>query len=64
MFYPIFLLKNFFGEKFNIFSAQVQGTIVGVDIAMNTHLRNVKMTVKNRETVNLDSLSIRGNNIR
>ena len=43
---------------------QVQGTIVGVDIAMNTHLRNVKMTVKNRETVNLDSLSIRGNNIR
>ena len=31
---------------------------------MNTHLKAVKMTVKNREPVQLDSLSIRGNNIR
>ncbi|VDK88441.1 unnamed protein product [Litomosoides sigmodontis] len=42
----------------------VTGTIVGVDVAMNTHLRTVKMTLKNREPVSLDSLSIRGNNIR
>ncbi|KAM3719850.1 putative small nuclear ribonucleoprotein Sm [Dirofilaria immitis] len=42
----------------------VTGTIVGVDVAMNIHLRTVKMTLKNREPVSLDSLSIRGNNIR
>ena len=38
--------------------------IVGVDVSMNTHLKTVKMTVKNKEPVQLDSLSIRGNNIR
>lgn len=38
--------------------------LVGVDVAMNTHLKAVKMTVKNRDAVQLDSLSIRGNNIR
>merc|ERR1712037_1000403 len=43
---------------------QVHGTITGVDVAMNTHLKTVKMTIKNRDPVNLDSLSIRGNNIR
>ena len=43
---------------------QVNGTIQGVDVAMNTHLKNVKMTLKNRDPVNLESLSIRGNNIR
>jgi len=42
----------------------VQGTITGVDMSMNTHLKTVKMTVKNRDPANLDSLSIRGNNIR
>jgi len=42
----------------------VHGTIVGVDMAMNTHLKTVKMTVKNKDPTNLDSLSIRGNNIR
>lgn len=31
---------------------------------MNTHLRAVKMTVKNKDPVSLDTLSIRGNNIR
>lgn len=36
----------------------------GVDIAMNTHLKSVKMTVRNREPQQLDSLSIRGSNIR
>ena len=31
---------------------------------MNTHLKAVKMTLKNREPSQLESLSIRGNNIR
>lgn len=31
---------------------------------MNTHLKAVKMTVKNKDPVQIDSLSIRGNNIR
>ena len=35
-----------------------------VDVSMNTHLKAVKMTVKNKEPQQLDSLSIRGNNIR
>ncbi|CAI2344505.1 unnamed protein product [Caenorhabditis sp. 36 PRJEB53466] len=43
---------------------QVSGTIMGVDVAMNTHLRAVTMTVKNKDPVKLDTLSIRGNNIR
>ncbi|KAI8388901.1 uncharacterized protein BYT42DRAFT_561643 [Radiomyces spectabilis] len=42
----------------------VHGTITGVDMSMNTHLKAVKMTVKSKDPVNLDSLSIRGNNIR
>src|SRR5712672_318453 len=36
----------------------------GVDMQMNTHLKTVKMTMRNRDPVSLDSLSIRGNNIR
>ncbi|KAL9902102.1 probable small nuclear ribonucleoprotein Sm D1 [Glossina fuscipes] len=43
---------------------QIHGTITGVDIAMNTHLKSVKMTIKNRDPVQLETLSIRGNNIR
>lgn len=43
---------------------QIHGTITGVDVAMNTHLKSVKMTIKNRDPVHLESLSIRGNNIR
>ncbi|KNZ45452.1 uncharacterized protein VP01_809g2 [Puccinia sorghi] len=42
----------------------VHGTISGVDVAMNTHLKAVKMTVRNREPQQLDSLSIRGSNVR
>lgn len=33
-------------------------------MAMNTHLKTVKMTIKNRDPVQLDTLSLRGNNIR
>jgi small nuclear ribonucleoprotein D1 len=42
----------------------VSGTIVGVDISMNTHLKTVKMTLKGKNPVSLEQLSIRGNNIR
>lgn len=42
----------------------VHGTVAGVDMAMNTHLRSVKLTLKNKEPINLDTFSIRGNNIR
>lgn len=38
--------------------------ILGVDMQMNTHLKTVKMTARNREPTTLDSLSIRGNNVR
>jgi len=31
---------------------------------MNTHLKAVKLTVKNREPISVDSITIRGNNIR
>ena len=42
----------------------VTGTITGVDLSMNTHLKTVKMTVKGYDPINLDHLTIRGNNIR
>ena len=42
----------------------VQGTITGVYISMNTYLRNVKSTIKGKNPVRHDFLSIRGNNIR
>ena len=38
--------------------------LLGVDMQMNTHLKTVKMTMRNRDPTSLDSLSIRGNNIR
>lgn len=36
----------------------------GVDVSMNTYLRNVKSTTRGKNPVNHDFLSIRGNNIR
>jgi small nuclear ribonucleoprotein D1 len=37
---------------------------LGVDMQMNTHLKTVKISTRNREAVSLDTLSIRGNNVR
>lgn len=42
----------------------VNGTIASVSPTMNTALRTVKMTPKNRETMTLDTINIRGSNIR
>ena len=36
----------------------------GVDIAMNTHLKTVKLLVKGKPAQSLESMSIRGSNIR
>ncbi|KAF7650981.1 hypothetical protein LDENG_00117500 [Lucifuga dentata] len=44
--------------------SQVHVSVAGVDVSRNTHLKAVKMTLKNREPTQLESLSIRGNNIR
>ena len=38
--------------------------MVGVDISMNIHLKGVKLTLRGRETIAMDHLTIRGNNIR
>mmetsp|Transcript_14670 Transcript_14670/g.16854 ORF Transcript_14670/g.16854 Transcript_14670/m.16854 type:complete len:113 (+) Transcript_14670:36-374(+) len=42
----------------------ISGSINSVDMTMNTHLSNVKLTAKGRNTIALDHLTIRGNNIR
>lgn len=42
----------------------VQGTVLGVDINMNTHLKTVKLTLKKKNPILMDHLTIRGNNIR
>ncbi|KAG4301710.1 hypothetical protein PCANB_001862 [Pneumocystis canis] len=42
----------------------INGTVASVDMQMNTHLKTVKMTVQKRDPITLDTLSIRGNNIR
>merc|ERR1711976_508165 len=42
----------------------VHGTVVGVDMSMNTHLKTVKLPLRNKNPVNLDFLTIRVNNVR
>ena len=38
--------------------------LTGVDVSMNTHLKTVKLTLRGKNPVTLDHLSVRGNNIR
>merc|ERR1719316_1760535 len=42
----------------------VSGTITAIDTSMNTHVKQVKVTVKHKNPVNMNYLSIRGPNIR
>lgn len=42
----------------------VVGSVYGVDIKMNTFLQNVKMTVKDKDPISLDQLTLRGSSIR
>src|ERR1700694_5377451 len=51
-------------NKTNFLGTVINGTITGVDMSMNTHLKTVRLTMRNRDPVALDSLSIRGNTIR
>lgn len=37
----------------------VEGTITGVDVSMNTHLKTVSLTIKGYDPVSLDHLTIR-----
>ena len=47
-----------------IYPPSSRSRLAGVDIKMNTHLKAVKMTKKGRNPVTLETLSIRGNNLR
>ncbi|KAK9476366.1 hypothetical protein V1514DRAFT_337133 [Lipomyces japonicus] len=42
----------------------VSGTIVSIAPTMNTTLKTVKMTIKDRDPISLDYINIRGNNVR
>ena len=42
----------------------VQGTVHGVDVSMNTFLRNVALTPKGKNQVKYYALSVRGSTIR
>jgi small nuclear ribonucleoprotein D1 len=61
------LLMQLHGETVDIElknGTVVHGTITGVDPNMNTHLKDVSITVKNRNPAKLEFLSVRGGTIR
>lgn len=43
---------------------KTERVLAGVDIAMNTHLKKVKLILKGKNPIALDHMSVRGNNIR
>ena len=40
--------------------SNVSGSVIGVDMSMNTHLKSAKLTPKNGEAISLDFITIRG----
>eukprot|EP00397_Hematodinium_sp_SG-2012_P045492 GEMP01051110.1.p2 GENE.GEMP01051110.1~~GEMP01051110.1.p2 ORF type:complete len:112 (+),score=15.68 GEMP01051110.1:141-476(+) len=42
----------------------IMGTMTGVDVAMNTHIKNAKIVPLRKNPVEVDHLTIRGPNIR
>lgn len=38
--------------------------LIGVDGSMNIHLKAAKLTVRNKDPLRLDNISVRGNTIR
>jgi small nuclear ribonucleoprotein D1 len=52
------------GTVYGLHRAPPLADAAGCDIAMNMHLKNVKMTVRHKNPVNVDFLSVRGNNVR
>jgi small nuclear ribonucleoprotein D1 len=42
----------------------VMGTITGVDVAMNTHLKRVTLMPKGRNPMKIENMSVRGSTIR
>ncbi|TKR67253.1 hypothetical protein L596_023435 [Steinernema carpocapsae] len=40
------------------------GTVAGVDMSMNVHLRKVTLTTQFQEPTIMDTMTVRGNNIR
>lgn len=48
----------------NFLGTILHGTIASVSPQMNTALRTVKMTVKGREPISLDTINVRGSTIR
>jgi len=60
-------LMKLAGETVNVElknGSVVSGQVVGVDIAMNTHMKYVKVTQKNGKVSNMNHLSLRGGTIR
>ena len=42
----------------------MRDSVAGVDIAMNTHMKSVKLLLKGKPAIQLDQMSVRGSNIR
>jgi small nuclear ribonucleoprotein D1 len=53
-----------FSDRRPALSPSLTHSRAGVDMAMNMHLRNVKVTVRGRNPASMETLSIRGSNVR